>query len=215
MNTTESQIQLSPSELYHPGVSPAIQDLSRKSGMPETEVASIYAQTERDEKNDAAENPDKIVMDVYGNCRFGDKVWSETRKKVLTPEETESDSEKELENTLADMSTMFSPEEEQKSPGGAGEIEDAFAASLSPSIDNNSLGFSDEDMALTNSVADAAAADYDLPDDSEPFSTDTFTDIDPNVTPDNVNSAPDGSSVPTGGEKTPLEETKEEEAVPA
>lgn len=186
-------IQISETEKYHPGISPAIQDLSRDSGMPESEIAAIHAQEERDAETEIAKDPSKMTMDIFGNCRLGDQVWDATRAKVLTPEETD-ETEEELTDILGGMEDMFSPS--TQTPNDTAEPASGFGGIGGfGGIDNNALGFSDDDMALTQSVADYAAQDYGLDDDSMEYGTDSFSDMS-EVTPDEVNATP---GTPSGG----------------
>lgn len=204
-----TRIQLSEDEIYKPGTSPAIQDLSRESGLPQSEVASIHAQCEQQAEDEIAKDPKKLVMDIFGNCRLGDKVWDMTRAKVLHPEETTDEENSELDDVLGSMETMFSPNTETQTSV----------------IDNNALGFSDADMALTQSVADSAAADYGIGDTGVDFGTDTFTAVDNSIDANSVNSTPD-TPAPEGGaesvtpentepgaEETPTEPAKDEKEV--
>ena len=134
-----------------------------------------------------------------------------TRAKVLHPEEATDEENSELDDVLGSMETMFSPN----------------TATQTSVIDNNALGFSDADMALTQSVADSAAADYGIGDTGVDFGTDTFTAVDNNIDANSVNSTPD-TPAPAGGaesvtpentnpdaEEPPTEPAKDEKEVTA
>ena len=187
-------IQLSKDEIYQHGVSPVIQDLADESQRPISEITAIHNQTTDEVEAEQLNDPESIPVDMEGNSLIDDRIWDMTRAKILTPEEGEWE-EDDIDSIMGNMDAMFKPQEPRE-------------------IDPYQVGFTQEDMDLTNQVADAAAQDYFTPESdgfdfgepSEQSTTDHFDEV-RNMDSGDVNavSEPVDESLKSEEEKAPAE----------
>ena len=150
---------------------PIFNELSKESGLPVSEVKARFRRKMIELHGEALDDPSKQLMggdsqDIVHNA------INELRKELQHPEETQSD-EDEYDDIFGFDPTQPAPGSEifDDNAGAAGGFDDfgagggggfggGFGGGGGGGIDNMDLGFSDEDMAAVNSVADEGFEDF-------------------------------------------------------
>lgn len=183
--------------------SPAVVQLHEDTKVPVSEIkAKLHdkvTELTREHMSKPSETP-------FGddNNNIKEEAYKEIENELVNPEESEDAQTEEFKNFFGDeypgSEAFAAPSGEDEMLGGAG---DFGGGDFGGGIDNNAMGFSDDDMATLNDTADSAFDDFTAED-----GADTAADV------NNISAEEPGADDVTepAGDEAPADEPNEEQA---
>jgi len=189
--------------------SPAVVQLHEDTKVPVSEIKAKLHDKVMELNHERMATPSETA---YGNSTedLRSQSYKEVEDELTKPEETEDAESEEFKSIFGDTypgaSAFAAPQEEPDGVGGGTEFGGGFSDGGmmdAGGIDNNAMGFSDDDMATLNSTAENAFNE--------------FTDND-TIEPEDVNNmSADEPSAPESDEEqveeTPSESTESTESI--
>lgn len=193
-------IKIPESARYQHGVSPVLQDLSKQTGQPTSELMAKRVQAQNVVHRKIIEDPTLIVPDEEDGLKMlNQMIWDTALNLILTGKSglasDEIDDALTNEDGQSILANMFSVDEDENTE--------------STINDPQSVGFSDSDMSMFNEMPDD-----DILGSPDDFQTDTYgeaTDENANAgsvngTDVDINQMLDGTVAETGAPSEPKEE---------
>ena len=178
--------------------SPAVVQLHEDTKVPVSEIKAKLHNKVMELNHERLANPSEVP---YGDDNDGlkEQTYKEVEDELTNPEEVEDPQTEEFKNFFGDTypgaDAFAAPEGEDDLLGGIGGDGD-----FGGGIDNNAMGFSDDDMTTLNDTADSAFDDFTADDSAE-----TASDVN-NLSAEEPGTGTDDVTDPAA-EETPAEKT--------
>lgn len=186
--------------------SPAVIQLHDDTKVPVSEIKAKLHDKIMELNQKRLKTPSEVP---FGNTTddMKEQSYKEVEDELLHPEENQTEQDEEFKNFFGDSypgsEAFAAPPEDNEMLGGSGDFGggDLGGGDFGGGIDNNAMGFSDEDMDALNDTANNAFDDFTMEDGAE-----TASDVN-NISAEE----PDGEEVDTdtatdNADETPVEE---------
>ena len=150
--------------------SPAVVQLHEDTKVPVSEIKAKLHDKIMELNKERLSNPSDLPFNNTTE-NMKEQGYKEVENELLHPEETQSTQDEEFKNFFGDSypgSEAFdAPVDDNEMLGGMGDAGGFGGGDFGGGIDNNAMGFSDEDMGTLNNTADNAFDDFTSEDGAE------------------------------------------------